>query len=266
MKLLDFINNHQSDATPTLGGISAEVVINPEGLERSVAAGEQLAMVVVHSVSDASRMRFDVGSHGVLRLVEIFLGGSFVECDIKQQTDSQCDITLIQVAGAIADYTINLDGSHASNRVRAAYVVGDEERCRVSLRVNHNVADCTSDSLVKGVAGGKAVGEFNGMVYVAQDAQRTDARQTNRNVEIGSDAKIITKPQLEIYADDVKCSHGATVGQMDGDAILYMRQRGLSEQQARRMQLEGFVADVVAIDGELGEALREELVQKLEKL
>ena len=64
----------------------------------------------------------------------------------------------------------------------------------------------------------------------------------------------------------MKCSHGATVGQMDGDAILYMRQRGLSEQQARRMQLEGFVADVVAIDGELGEALREELVQKLEKL
>lgn len=272
MGLLDFIkdNSANSSATSlsgiTIGGQVAEVVVNPEQLERSVADGERLSMVVVHSKSDAARMSFNVGSRGVLNLVEVFVGDGFAECDVNQHSDSECDIVMIQVAGAIADYTINLDGAHASNRLRAAYVVGEQEKCRVSLRVNHNVADCTSDSLVKGVAGGKAVGEFNGMVYVAQDAQRTDARQTNRNVEIGPDAKIITKPQLEIYADDVKCSHGATVGQMDGEAILYMRQRGISEQQARRMQLEGFVADVITLDGELGEALKEELVAKLEKL
>ena len=128
------------------------------------------------------------------------------------------------------------------------------------------MADCTSDSLVKGVAGGKATGEFYGLVYVAEDAQRTDARQTNRNIEIGPDAKIITKPQLEIYADDVKCSHGATVGQMDGEAIMYMRQRGLSEQQARHMQIEGFVNDIVLQAGEIGQLLADELAQKLEKL
>ena len=104
------------------------------------------------------------------------------------------------------------------------------------------------------------------MVYVAQDAQRTDARQTNRNIEIGPDAKIITKPQLEIYADDVKCSHGATVGQMDSDAVLYMRQRGLSEQQARRLQIEGFVNDIVMQAGEMGEVMSELMTSKLEKL
>ena len=110
------------------------------------------------------------------------------------------------------------------------------------------------------------MGEFYGLVYVAQDAQRTVARQTNRNIEIGPDAKIITKPQLEIYADDVKCSHGATVGQMDSDAIMYMRQRGLSEQQARRMQIEGFVNDIVLQAGDIGQVLAEELTSKLETL
>jgi Fe-S cluster assembly protein SufD len=104
------------------------------------------------------------------------------------------------------------------------------------------------------------------MVYVAQDAQRTDARQTSRNIEIGREAHIVTKPQLEIYADDVKCSHGATVGQLDSEAVLYMRQRGLSEAQAKRLQIEGFLKDVVMSLGELGEVLAEELTAKLETL
>ena len=82
------------------------------------------------------------------------------------------------------------------------------------------------------------------MVYVAPDAQRTDSVQSSRNITVG-EARIETMPQLEIYADDVKCSHGATVGQMNDDAILYMRQRGLSLADAKRLQIEGFVDDVV---------------------
>ena len=134
------------------------------------------------------------------------------------------------------------------------------------MRVSHNVGLCTSNSLVKGVAGGNASCEFNGLVYVAQDAQKTDARQTSRNIVLGDEARIVTKPQLEIYADDVKCSHGATVGQLDDDAILYMRQRGLSEAQARRLQIEGFVRDIVSQAGSMGEALAEVLTEKLEEL
>ena len=101
---------------------------------------------------------------------------------------------------------------------------------------------------------------------MAQDAQKTDARQTSRNIVLGDEARIVTKPQLEIYADDVKCSHGATVGQLDDDAILYMRQRGLSEAQARRLQIEGFVRDIVSQAGSMGEALAEVLTEKLEEL
>ena len=136
-----------------------------------------------------------------------------------------------------------------------------------SVRVSHNVPDCSSRSLVKGVAGGEATGAFQGLVYVAPGAQRTDAQQTSRNVELSTGARIVAKPQLEIYADDVKCTHGATVGQMDDEAILYMRQRGLSEAQARRVQIEGFVGDVVRRCGiePLCEAAMEAVVAKLEK-
>lgn len=268
MGLLDFFKNKgitDSAASLTLDdGSRWEVLVDPEKVERTVE--DSASLVVVHTSAGAAKMHFDVCQRASLRVIELFAGDSFVECDIRQQADSVCDITCVSVAGSIADYTIDLDGQQASNRVRAAYIAGGEEHTKVSLRVNHNSSDCTSDSLVKGVAGGKAVGEFYGLVYVAQDAQRTDARQTNRNIEIGSEAKIITKPQLEIYADDVKCSHGATVGQLDGEAVMYMRQRGLSEQQARRLQIEGFVNDIVLGAGEIGEALAEELISKLEKL
>jgi Fe-S cluster assembly protein SufD len=199
-------------------------------------------------------------------MIELFAKDCAVECNIHQQAESDCRVVSVSVAGSKADYTIDLDGAQATNHMRAAYIAGGEEHTTVSLRVNHNVSDCQSDSLVKGVAGGKAVGEFHGLVYVAQDAQRTDARQNSRNIELGREAKIITKPQLEIYADDVKCSHGATVGQLDGEAVLYMRQRGLSEAQARRLQIEGFVKDIVYSSSEFGEVLAEELNAILEQI
>jgi len=132
----------------------------------------------------------------------------------------------------------------------------------------HSVPACRSRSAVKGVAGGRALGEFRGLVYVAPDAQRTDARQQSRNVLLGAEARIDTKPQLEIYADDVKCTHGATVGMMDNEAILYMRQRGLSLQQARSLQIEGFVDDIVLrcpLDA-VREALVGAVAEKLEKM
>ena len=268
MRLLDYLQSRGLRANTgmcTLGdGQAWEVIINPSTVERSVRG--RLSLIVVHTTADAAKMNFDIKEGSSLSMIELFMGDCFVECDIRQAEGSECRVVSVSVAGSVADYTIDLNGANASNQVRAVYIAGDEERTKVALRVNHNVADCQSDSLVKGIAGGKAVGEFYGLVYVAEDAQRTDARQTNRNIEIGREAKIITKPQLEIYADDVKCSHGATVGQLDAEAVMYMRQRGLSEEQARRMQIEGFVGDIVMHAGEVGEILAEELTSKLERL
>ena len=118
---------------------------------------------------------------------------------------------MAELTSANVSYRIDLDGAFARSELDGLFLAADKEHCEVGVRVSHNVPDCRSRSLVKGVAGGEATGAFQGLVYVAPGAQRTDAQQTSRNVELSTGARIVAKPQLEIYADDVKCTHGATV-------------------------------------------------------
>ncbi len=104
---------------------------------------------------------------------------------------------------------------------------------------------CASHELYKGILDDKAHGVFNGKIYVRQDAQKTDAKQTNKTLLLSEDATINTKPQLEIYADDVKCTHGATVGQLDDESIFYLRSRGIGLEEARSLLTYAFANDVV---------------------
>ena len=182
---------------------------------------------------------------------------------VEAEAGSSAHLVVLHTKADAASLTVAL-GEGA--QLELTHLFG--EHCVVTLHTAHNVPDCRSDSAVKGVAGGRAVGEFCGLVYVAPGAQRTDARQQSRNILLSREARITTQPQLEIYADDVKCSHGATVGQMDAEAILYMRQRGLSEADARRLQIEGFVGDVVRRCGvePLCEAVMEMVSAKMERL
>lgn len=242
--------------------------IDPQKLRVAVAAGVPARLVVVHQKPIASSLSLLLERGARLEFTEIFLGEAFAEVHTVQAAGSSCCTTAVQLASANVSYRTDLDGAHAESRLGGLFLAADDEHCVMELRTGHNVPDCFSDSLVKGIAGGCAVGEFRGLVYVAPDAQRTDARQQSRNLLLSETARIVTKPQLEIYADDVKCSHGATVGQMDSDAILYMRQRGLSLAQARRLQIEGFAGDVVRRCGigELGEALMEAVARKMERM
>lgn len=162
-------------------------------------------------------------------------------------------------------YRVELNGKGAELELYGLFVADTGDECRVKTEVRHNVPDCVSNQVVKGVAKGKGYGLFDGLVYVAPDAQRTEAYQQSRNVLLSREARIQTQPQLEIYADDVKCSHGATVGQMEQEQIYYMRQRGLSEQDARRLQLDGFMQDVLGkIDDEpTREVFATELAEKI---
>lgn len=242
--------------------------VDPQKLRVEVAAGASARLVVVHEKPVASALSILLERDAWLQLAEIFLAEAFAETTAVQAAGSGCSITTVQLASANASYRIDLDGVHAESSVGGLFLAAGEEHCVIDLHTVHKAADCRSDSLVKGIAGGSAVGEFRGLVYVAPDAQRTDARQQSRNILLSETARIVTEPQLEIYADDVKCSHGATVGQMDADAILYMRQRGLSLSQARRLQIEGFAGDVVRRCGigELGEALTAAVACKMERI
>lgn len=113
------------------------------------------------------------------------------------------------------------------------------------VNVDHAVPNCTSNQLFKGVLDDMATGAFNGRIYVHRDAQGTVAYQRNNNILLTDDAKMDTKPQLEIYADDVKCSHGATVGQLNDDALFYMQSRGINKREARLMLMFGFAHEVI---------------------
>jgi Fe-S cluster assembly protein SufD len=113
------------------------------------------------------------------------------------------------------------------------------------VNVDHSVPNCTSNQLFKGVLDDMATGAFNGRIYVHKDAQGTVAYQKNNSILLTDDAKMDTKPQLEIYADDVKCSHGATVGQLDEDALFYLQSRGINKREARLMLMFGFAHEVI---------------------
>jgi Fe-S cluster assembly protein SufD len=156
--------------------------------------------------------------------------------------DAEIHASLDTAALAVAQH---IDQSKDEAHTAALYIASDNAKSDIELRLNHLAPDCRSRQLVKGIATGQATGVFSGMVYVARDAQHTDATQQNRNLQLSDTAKIFTRPQLEIYADDVKCGHGATIGRLDEEAVYYMRQRGVSESEARKMQMQGFADDIL---------------------
>lgn len=242
--------------------------LNPASLSVPVSAGQTVRLVVLHETDCASALHVDLGEGARLELVEVFAAPATAAMQLTQAAGSTSRITAVQLTGAAAIYRTELNAPYAASELHALFLAGGEERCTMQLRTAHNAPDCRSESVVKGVAGGTATGRFEGLVRVAPDAQRTDAVQQSRNVLLSDTARIDTLPQLEIYADDVRCSHGATVGQMDDEAILYMRQRGLSEAAARRLQLEGFAADVVRQCGieAICEALQTAVAEKMTQL
>lgn len=242
--------------------------IDPRRLRVEVAVGAAVRLVVLHTRVGMSQLDIVAGEGAWIELTELFVAEAFAELTITQAAHSTCRTTLVQFSSANIACRIDLEGPQAENTLGGVFLAGDAEHCEVHLQTNHHAPDCRSNSSVRGVAGGTALGEFVGKVYVAPDAQHTDARQQSRNILLGEGARIRTEPQLEIYADDVKCTHGATVGQVDTEAILYMRQRGLSEVQARRLQIEGFVGEVVRGCGiePLCDALMQAVADKMERM
>lgn len=140
---------------------------------------------------------------------------------------------------------VNLNGEGADLNL-CGMVIGDaNQHVDNHTVVNHNVPNCSSKELFKYVLNDASVGAFSGRIFVAKDAQKTAAFQSNKNICVGKEAKMFTEPQLEIYADDVKCSHGASTGQMDDTALFYLRSRGISEMEAKMLLMFAFVNDVI---------------------
>jgi Fe-S cluster assembly protein SufD len=158
---------------------------------------------------------------------------------------------------------VKLDGQGSHADVLGLYLMDKQQHIDNQIRIDHNVAHCTSNELFKGILDEEASAVFNGYIHVARDAQKTNAYQNNNNLLLTPTATINTMPFLEIYADDVKCSHGATVGQLDQEAMFYIRSRGISAANARLLLMYAFAADII---NEISiEALRQRIDDMVKK-
>ena len=167
-------------------------------------------------------------------------------------------LTLVIPPGASGRHVLEVDlvGPGASLDLAGLYLCPGDERLDLRLLVRHTSGGCVSRQLFKGLVGGTARASFDGLVYVAQDAQKTQAYQENHTILLSDTARVESRPQLEIYADDVQCSHGATTGYLNPDELFYLRSRGIPEAEARRLQMVAFLSPVLR---RLPEPLTEEI-------
>ena len=150
-----------------------------------------------------------------------------------------------------------LDGEGIECVLNGVYLTSGDQLADHHMIVDHAKPRCASHEYFNGILSGKSRGVFHGRILVRPDAQKTDAKQTNKNLLLSDDASVNTKPQLEIYADDVKCTHGATIGQLNDESVYYLRTRGIGLESARRMLIHAFAGEI--IDRVKHDALREEL-------
>lgn len=226
-------------------------------LERYVSAHEQrsLTNVVTELVLDEN------AQVSLYRLQEesghsFHVGGLFA----KLGPASRLDSLAVTLSGALVrnDLHVELDGNGAEANLRGLYVARGRQHVDNHTQVVHNEPGCISRQHYKGILDDRAHAVFHGRIVVQPDAQQTDSEQSNQNLLLSRDAEIDSKPQLEIYADDVKCSHGATVGQLDTDALFYLKARGIPEDEARRMLIGGFASEVLLTISE--EPIKEHLL------
>jgi len=140
---------------------------------------------------------------------------------------------------------IEFSGEHAEAHISGSYMLSGDQHGDITTRVNHAVPDCVSREVFKGVIADKARGVFQGKIIVAEDAQKTDGHMLNKTLLLSDRAEMDAKPELEIYADDVKCSHGATTGQLDANQLFYLRVRGIDEATARGLLMQSFLAEAL---------------------
>jgi Fe-S cluster assembly protein SufD len=166
---------------------------------------------------------------------------------IHQSNSSQVNTFTLTLQGKVIrnNFNITIDGEHCESHFYGLYLLNGNTLADNHTVVDHRKANSFSNELYKGIMDGNSKGVFNGKIFVRPHAQKTNAFQSNRNIIISDSATVNTKPQLEIWADDVKCSHGCTTGQLDEEAMFYLRSRGISESIAKAMLLYAFAADVL---------------------
>lgn len=207
---------------------------------------------------DAGAVRVVAGEHRML-CVSPSEDMSFV-----LERDAELELCLVMIPSEEKEIKVSVDfvGENAKASLSGFYICRDAG-VALKVEVKHRVGDCSSRQLFNGIIAGAAKASFDGRIIVAPDAQRIKALQENHNLLLGDNAWADTRPQLEIYADDVECSHGATIGKLNEDEQFYMRSRGIPEAEAKVLQMISFLAPVLA---SVPEEQREALVERVENV
>jgi Fe-S cluster assembly protein SufD len=231
----------------------------------------------------------DDAAHLTNTVVEVFVGERARVVHYKRQAEGlsafhfaathaelaaggSYDLTTVTQGARLSrhDISVRLLAEGAECRVDGLYIAGAGQHADTHSTIDHVAPRCNSHQLYKGILDGDGRAVFNGRVFVRRDAQQTDARQTNKNLLLSADARVDTKPQLEIFADDVKCSHGATVGQLEEEELFYLLSRGLHPELARNLLTYGFAEELInkigidSIKRRLDEAILNRLHARLE--
>ena len=200
---------------------------------------------------------------------KVFLNEPEVDLHIVQEAGSHVKIHLINLETSGSrdveisnKIVVEQQGEGCVTEVYALAYLQNEECVKTETHVQHSVGGGVSDQLIKFVLNDNSRGRFIGDLKIAKDAQKTEAHQTNRNLLLSETAEMRTQPQLEIYADDVQATHGASTGQLDKSALFYMQQRGISKEKARQLLVGAFMKDVIATISD--EALRERLLNTID--
>jgi Fe-S cluster assembly protein SufD len=238
-------------------GAAAPTVSHPRAL---LVAGENSRATIVESYSGQND-----GIYFTNAVTEAVLGENAVidHYKLNRESEQAYHLATMQVqlerSANFSSHSVTLGGGIVRNDVNA-YLGGEGITCTLNgvylangrrlvdnhTTIDHAMPHCESHEFYKGILDDRAHGVFNGKIYVRQDAQKTDAKQTNQTLLLSKEATINTKPQLEIFADDVKCTHGATVGQLSEEAVFYLRSRGIGAAEARALLIYAFASDIVS--------------------
>ena len=166
---------------------------------------------------------------------------------VSQEHSSSYNLHTFSFGGDLTRNNLNIfqNDQRIESTINGITIIDDEQHVDHNTLIHHKEPNCTSHQDYKGIYGGQSVGVFNGRVLVEKEAQKTNAFQANNNVLLSDKASINTKPQLEIFADDVRCSHGCTIGQLDNNALFYLRSRGIPEKEATALMMFGFANKVL---------------------
>jgi Fe-S cluster assembly protein SufD len=225
-------------------GSQAKIIESHHSLSQGIYFNNAVTEVFLDNQANLKHMKFQNDSQKAFRITRT---------QVNQKHDSVFNSVTIDLGGAIVrnNLGISIDGENSETNLYGFYLTNGRQHIDNHTNIDHLKPNCVSNELYKGILSDQARAVFSGTIYVARDAQKTNAFQANKNLLLSEEAEIDSKPQLKIFADDVKCTHGATIGRLDEEALFYLQQRGISAANAQNLLRMAFAHDVLdKIDNE----------------